>query len=208
MKMNRLVLTVMAAVIMTAAFGQDKRYGIESVVLKKKYFEANRKKADETVYIADYGRKESREKVEVRSTPVEMTTKTFTLVMDGFIYTIVESFNRRGKSIIGKTAFKVKITGEGLINMNFLDLTDEIKEKYQIEEKGSEQFLGKECKRYDFIYPTLEKVTVLVWEGLTLKLTAGFYVEEITEIQENAVIASEKFMLPINVHFQELLGSN
>jgi len=192
---------------MSVASEQDKSCGIESVVLKKKYFEANRKKADETVYIADYGRKESREKVEVRSTPVEMTTKTFTLVMDGFIYTIVESFNRRGKSIIGKTAFKVKITGEGLINMNFLDLTDEIKEKYQIEEKGNEQFLGKECIRYELKNPLHgqdKKITVLVWQGLILKTTADLVVAEAIEIQENAVIASEKFEVPEGVYFEEL----
>ena len=212
--MKRTVLMIIPALICRLVFigcfdkAEPKRYGIESVVLKKKHTSMNRELSEETIYIADYGRTESRETVIEHE---ELTNTMFGIIKDSFLYIISDIRSKTDTSIIKKA---IKINRLKMIpewrDVNFLDLTNELKKKYQIEEKGIEQFLGKECKRYDLSNPSQVdgmKVTVLVWQGLLLKTTTTYFgnttVEEVTEIQEDAVIAREKFELPEGVHFEE-----
>jgi len=197
-------------VLKTTKFGQAKRYGIENVVLKKRHFLMNKTTMDETTYIADYGCKESSECK--MSHPGGLSTTLFSMYKEGFVYMIVEVFDRRNRSQLKQyTKTDISQAGENMRDVNFLDLTDEIKEKFQIEEKGIEQFLGKECTKYEMNIPNQgqdNKLTVLVWQGLILKMTDGSTVREVTEIQENAVIASEKFQLPEGVYFEEQILKN
>jgi len=86
-----------------------------------------------------------------------------------------------------------------------------VKQKYQIEEKGNEQLLGKDCKLYG-VTVTVQgqnvKGTVWVWQGLPLKssmnIAGNTVVEEVIEIREGAEIPKEKFELPEGINFVEV----
>ena len=206
--LKKFVLTAMAFAIMSVAFGQDKRYGIESVILKKKYTHSeNGVYGEETVFIDDFGRKEYFETV--ANMRGQMIT-AFVIIKNCFFYSFFGVHNN-GNMQYSRQGTKTEMSKmEVLRTINFLNLSNEIKKEPQIEEKSSEMFLGKECKRYDLIY-TLQgqsiETTVLIWQGLILKTTyyvsGNIMIEEVTEIQEDAVIAQEKFELPEGVYIAE-----
>jgi len=204
--MKKIVISMtMATVVLTVAFAQEKRYGIESAILTKNtvvrtpgaIMEQN---ISSIQYIAEYGGKESAESfINVQG---KMFT-IFTMMKDGFVYTA---------NIDAKQGTKVNMASmDDYKAVNYLNLTDEVKEKYNIEEKGNEQFLGKDCKRYELTVTAqgqTAKATILVWQGLPLKSTmtmaGNTMVEEVTEIQEGATIAREKFELPEGINFMEV----
>ena len=192
----------MAVTVMTALFAQEKRYGFESAILKKKtVFDAKGiiSTASTTQYIADFGRKEYNE-ISVMNNGV--TVFSFRIKKDGYSYSW---------STLENEGSKVKMTDTGNIDeLNFLNLTDEDKKKYQIEEGENVQFLEKDCKSYEMTFTALgqtAKATVLVWLGVTLKSTAIFggnvIVQEVTEILEGVEITEEKFELPEGINFIE-----
>ena len=125
----------------------------------------------------------------------------FTIIKDGYVYQ-TNNINKRGAKINMTDIDDIKF-------INFLVLTDEVKKKYKIEEKDNEWFLGKDCKRYDLTFTTPKvKTSVWIWQGLILKsffiYAWGSRVDEVTEIQEGAEIAKEKFELPEGIDFNEI----
>ena len=194
---------MMAVTVITASFAQEKRYGIESAILKKNTTvkaQGIEQNVSAIQYIADYGRKESTEML------MDMQGKTitiFTMVKDGYLYTV---------NMAEKQGTKMK-TSE---NSNFMNFTEELKEKYQLSdvveiENDNIQFLGKECKSYEFtatINGQTIKTVMLKWQGMTLKSTVSFFgmitVDEVIEIQEGVEIAKEKFELPEGIDFKEI----
>ena len=193
--MNKSVLSMMMAVtIFAVASAQEKRFGIESVILKGSVISGQGEVVQTVLYIADYGRKESS----------EIFTNDghfFALVTDDYVYRANLTLKQGSK--ISSENMKVHP------NVNYLNLTNEDKEKYQIEEKGIEQFLGKECKRYEMPITVLGqtgKASILIWQGLTLKSTVTIAgnttVSEVSEIQAGVEIAKEKFELPEGISWR------
>jgi len=193
---------IMAVTVMTASFAQDKRYGIESVILKKNTivkFQSIEQTVSSIQYIADYGRKESSEMI------LDMQGQTFTtfsMIKDGYLYAVNLAL-KQGAKIKMNTEYDVR-------NLNFLNLTDEMKEKYQIIELDNVQFLGRECKSYELTVTEqgqTVRATMLVWQGVPLKssmtVSGATVVDEVTEIQEGVEIAMEKFELPEDINFME-----
>ena len=184
---------------------KEKRYGIESAILKRNTVVKHQDR-EETIssiqYFADYG---SKEQTETFSNMDGQLLTIFTIIKHGYIYQTA-NINQQGVKINMTDIEDVKF-------INFLDLTDELKKKYQVEEKANEQFLGKDCQRYDLTFTTKvpnEKISVWIWQGLILKSSTtivgrGSRVDEVTEIQEGAEIAKEKFELPDEgVNFRDL----
>ena len=201
--MKSSVLSMMIAVsVITASFAQEKRYGIESAILKKNTivkFQGFERTVSSIQYIADYGMKESTEII------MEMqgqTVTTFSMMKDGYIYVA---------NLAEKQGTKIKVAAEkDFKTFNFLNLTDEMKEKYQIVELGEVQFLGKECKSYEMTVTEqgqTVRAIILVWQGIPLKssmtVSIATVVDEVTEIQEGVEIAMEKFGLPEGINFVE-----
>jgi len=195
---------IMAVVIVSAAFGQEKRYEFESAILKKNTtmrIGLSEQTFSATHYIADYGRKEAGEIV---MNVGDQTHTVLAITKDGYIY---------GANMALKQGTKTSITATDDFNaINFLDLTDEVKEKYQIEEKGREQVLGKDCKHYNMAFTAhgqSMKGAVWVWQGLMLKTFMAtediIVVDEVFEIQEGVEIAEEKFELPDGIDFLEVM---
>ena len=202
--MERIVLSMILGVtVLSVAFGQEKRYGIESVILKRKTV-TEEQTIPSIRYIADYGRKESKETI--YKNILGQTVTIFSIMKDGYIYQTDDMGSNQGSKINMADIYNVE-------SINFFDLTDEVKKKYQIKEKDNERFLGKDCKRYDLAYTLLDsqknvKESVWVWQGLILKIDIEIdgievAVTEVTEILEGAKIAKEKFELPEGVNFIE-----
>ena len=194
---------IMAAVIISAASGQEKRYGIESAIVKKTSVvkaQGMEQTLSSVQYFADYGGKES---TEVTMNVMGQTFTIFSLMKDGYMYSANLSMGQGTK--INLAAM------EDYSVVNFLALTDEVRQKYQIQANGVEQVLEKPCNRYEMSYTAQGQSirgTVWVWQGLTLKSrinAAGNTVEEeATEIQEGAAIAGDKFELPEGINFMEM----
>jgi len=202
MKKTLLSMIVVVTIVSTA-FGQEKRYGIESAIVKKKSVvkaQGMEQTLSSVQYFADFGGKES---TEVVMNVMGQTFTIFSLMKDGYMYSANMSMGQGTK--INLDAM------EDYNAVNFLNLTDEVKQKYQIQANGVEQVLEKPCNRYEMSYTAQGqsvKGTVWVWQGLTLKSrinAAGNTVEEVvTEIQEGATIAGDKFELPAGINFTEM----
>ena len=194
---------ILAVVIISAAFGQEKRYGIESAIVKKNSVvkaQGMEQTLSSVQYFADYGAKES---TEVTMNVMGQTLNIFSLMKDGYMYSANMSMGQGTKINLASM--------EDYNVVNFLNLTDEVKQKYQIQANGVEEVLGKPCNRYEMSYTAQGqsvKGSVWVWQGLTLKSrinAAGNTVEEeVTEIQEGATIAGDKFELPSGINFIEM----
>ena len=197
------IFIILAVTIMSAAFGQGKRYGIERAIVKKTTVQKlPTMSMEQTVvqYFVDYGSKESAEST------MSMQGQTFnviTMIKDGYIYSA---------NINLKQGAKINLADmDDYSQVNFLDLTDEVKKKYQIQANGVEQVLGKPCNRYEMSFTAQGQnvtATIWVWQGIELKSkvnAAGTTTEsEATEIQEGAAIANEKFELPEGINFMEV----
>ena len=204
--MKKTVITIIMAVAFYAAiFGQEKRYGIASAIVKKtSVMRIQGMPTEQTIsttqYFAEYGNKES---AETSMNVGGQSLTTFTMIKDGYAYSANLSAKQGAKMNLAEM--------EDYSTVNFLELTDEVKKKYQIQANGVQQIIGKDCNRYEMSFTTQGqnvKATVWVWQGLTLKSSinmAGTSVEEeVTEIQEGVPIAAEKFVLPEGITFTEI----
>ena len=204
-RMKRLVFSSILVVTMVfVAFGQEKRYGFESGILKTNTVMRRQNMTMEqsylsTLYFSDYGRKMSTE------TFLNTNFTLFTIMKDGYIYQANMNSRQGTKINIVEAGFS------DVGSINFLDLTDEVRTKFQIEELDNEQFLGKDCKRYDLTFTNQGhdvKTSVWIWQGLTLKTISNMVgvvssVSEVTEILEGVEVAKEKFELPEGINFKE-----
>ena len=204
--MKRTVLLMMMVVAVLTTSAQEKRYGIESAILKKNSvikMPGMEQTLSSTQYIADYGNKESAETV---MSMQGQTFNIFTMLKDGYVYSANLTFKQG-------TKINMAAVMDDYTTVNYLNLTDDVKEKYQIVEKGNEQFLGKDCKSYEMTVTAqgqTVKVSVLVWQGLALKsstktttILENSMTEETIEILEGVEIAKEKFELPEGINFTD-----
>ena len=198
---------MIAATVWAASFAQERRYGIENIILKKNQVMKPRvavmtQTIPYTQYIADYGRKESAEMV--REVQGEQFT-LLTMMKDGYVYSANMTLKQVAKINMASMM-------DDYTTINFLNLTDEVRQKFQIEEKSNEQFLGKDCKVYEYTVTAqgqTAKGTVLIWQGLALKTTTTdatgtTIIDEVIEIQEGVAIPNERFELPEGINFMEI----
>ena len=205
--MKKSVLLVIVAISIAAtSFAQEKRYGFESAILKRKSViqaAGIEQTVSSTQYIADYGVKES---AETAMNVQGMEIFTFSMMKDGYAYT-ANLTTKQGMKVMNLAT----VLGD-YSAIDYLNLTDEVKKQFQIEENGNEQFLGKNCKSYGLtitVQGQTMKATVLVWQGLALKLSATAQnnisiTDEVTEIQEGVKVPNEKFELPEGIEFMEV----
>jgi hypothetical protein len=191
---------IVAAMLCIASWAQEKRYGIEKVVLK-----TNTVMMGQTIasiqYIADWGSKESSE------TFINMQGQMFTvfsMIKDGYMYSA---------NMTLKQGTKISLTAvdSDFKTVNYLNLTKEVKEKFHITELGSEKLLGKDCKKYSVSYTVQGQTatgTTWIWEGLSLKTIisamGNTVTSEASEILEGKEVAKEKFELPEGINFMEV----
>ena len=87
--------------------------------------------------------------------------------------------------------------------IDFTNLTDEVKGKYKIKEMGTEEFLGKTCQSYSAVVEQQgfeANVVYLIYKGIPLKTTTTIMgmsmVMEATSIEENIPIDQSLFAIP------------
>ena len=165
--------------VAVAAMAQNgtKYYGIKSGTIKIE-MDMMGQTIPSTIYFDDYGAKQA---TSISMMGMEMTQ----INKDGKMYLV----NKGEKSVQEMPQQQEQI--------NYLNLTDEIKAKYKIKEVGKETVAGKECTTYTVEVSQMGqtvKTTVSVWNGIAMKTTAdagGFSMsQKVTEVKEAPVDAA------------------
>ena len=165
--------------VAVAAMAQNgtKYYGIKSGTIKVE-MDMMGQTIPSTIYFDDYGAKQA---TSISMMGMEMTQ----INKDGKMYLV----NKGEKSVQEMPQQQEQI--------NYLNLTDEIKAKYKIKEVGKETVAGKECTTYTVEVSQMGqtvKTTVSVWNGIAMKTVAdagGFSMsQKVTEVKEAPVDAA------------------
>ena len=190
------LLAVLLLSATATAFAQEAKYGIKSAILKKEAVTMGQK-VQGVQYFDDYGRKEAS----------ELTMKVGGVAnVEKHIRTIADGDKIISIDLDMKVANKATLPAKPV---NYLNLTDEVRELHKIKEVGTEEILCRKCTKY-----TLEVVyggqttysTVWIWKGIPLKNETSsngmvIVTEQATEIQENAEVPAMKFLVPEGVTF-------
>ena len=191
---TRLILASLLTLATFSLFAQEekepvKKYGFKSAIIKLSS-DVMGQAVESTVYIDDYGAKEC-QKVKV-SIPGMGDKETATIAKDGKSWSVNYTM---------KQVQEVDMSASD--KLNFLELTDEIRKKYNIQEAGVEKVLDLECQVY-----TLEneaqgvkaKIKGWIYKGMTLKSETEAAGMTITvtpvEFKENAVVLPQVFDVP------------
>ena len=96
-----------------------------------------------------------------------------------------------------------EIPAEAQEDIDFNNLTEEIKTKYNVREAGTEEILGKTCTKYTYeavIQGQKAKGSAWVYKGFPLKSVvsvAGMEIKsEVTEFLENILVMPQTFDVP------------
>ena len=177
--MKRFFSLCAVLLVAVAAMAQDgtKYYGIKSGSYKTE-MDMMGQVITNTVYFDDYGAKQA---TSMNMMGMEMTQ----INKDGKMYLV----NKGEKSVQEMPQQQEQI--------NYLNLTDEVKAKYKIKEVGKETVAGKECTTYTVEVSQMGqtvKTTVSVWNGIAMKTVAdagGFSMsQKVTEVKEAPVDAA------------------
>ena len=178
------------------------RYGIKSArVVTSTTLPNNMGKSVATMYFDNYGETSFTETVTVinmKGAPA--SPKKFSIKQGAFIYSWDE-----GK----KTGTKMNLANlKDLNNINFEKLGEEMLKEMKISKGGHENFLGKNCEVVEMNSEKLGKGKILTWKNIPMRsdmVTMGMQVRsEVTELEENPVIESSKFVVPADIEFKEM----
>ena len=193
MKAKALLTSIMMLAAVTL-FAQEenapvKKYGFKSAIVKLAT-DVMGQKVESTAYIDEYGAKECQKtKVDV---PGMGSVESATISKDGKTWSVNYTLNQVQEMDINPAD-----------QPNFLELTDDMKKKFKIQEVGTEKVLDKDCTVY-----TLEteaqgmtaKLKVWVYKGFTLKTETevmGMKVAAVaTEFKEDAMVLPQVFDVP------------
>ena len=177
--MKRIFSLCAVLLVAVAAMAQNgtKYYGIKSGTIKIE-MDMMGQTIPSTIYFDDYGAKQA---TSINMMGMEMTQ----INKDGKMYLV----NKGEKSVQEMPQQQEQI--------NYLNLTDEVKAKYKIKEVGKETVAGKECTTYTVEVSQMGqtvKTTVSVWNGIAMKTVAdagGFSMsQKVTEVKEAPVDAA------------------
>lgn len=180
------VLALLALTVAVLAQEPVKKFEIKSGIVKN-VTEVMGQKMESTLYFDNYGAQQATTmKVATPAGQVEITT----IVKDGKTY-VVNTTSKQVQEIPTQE------------EVNYLNLTDEIKAKFKVNEAGTETLDGKVCTKYtEVIEQNGQKVdaTVWVWKGFPIKTELSVSGMKATtnavEFNENAVVLPIVFEIP------------
>lgn len=148
------------------------------------------KKTESVTYFDDYGNLQvGKSKTNV---PGAGEIEVITVVRDGKQYISIPSMNQ---------VQELPVSGQDAVN--YLDLTDEVKAKYNIQELGKEKIGDKDCTKYSLSIEQMgmkASATTWVWKGFPIKsimTVMGIEMKnEIVNIDENAPVDPSMFVIP------------
>ena len=177
----------------TSTDADQKRYKPEKGLIEYNYSMAGMKGV-QTLKFRNYGEEEMRVVV------MDMMGKKmnlYSLRKGGYLYSWGEGM---------PNAIKMKIPADQ--NINYRNIPDSIRERFKIEEAGTETFLGKTAKTFKIKDATTGmNGSTAVWEGIPLRSVVqmqGNMMEfTATKIDENPSFTDKDFELPANISFTE-----
>ena len=148
------------------------------------------KKAESVTYFDDYGNLQvGKSKTNV---PGAGEIEVITVIRDGKQYISIPSMNQ---------VQELPVSGQDAVN--YLDLTDEVKAKYNIQELGKEKIGDKDCTKYSLSIEQMgmkASATTWIWKGFPIKsvmTVMGIEMKnEIVAIDENAPVDPSMFVIP------------
>lgn len=182
--MKKLLVICLMLSVAFGASAQDsfKKYGFKSCIAKKQSTTKGQV-VEGTVYIDNYGAFEC---------------DIQTMDIPGFItydYGILTRKNRVWTFNVQEGKVDSKESPNPMADLNFLNVTDELAEKYGLQDLGEEEYMGKTCHKYFYIVITNRKPvewTVWTYKGFPLKTIVKQRrqesVVEVIDFQENVPI--------------------
>jgi hypothetical protein len=158
-------------------------------------------KGTTTKYFDDYGAK-IREESSTTITMGSTSTKTnhVSIIKDGWMY----SFEPEKK-----TGMKMKYSIPA--NMDYKNMSEKMMKDYGVKEAGTETILGKECKIYEYSGAEKGAMTGKAWifwnvEAMKMDMKVGEMTMKtnVTSIEENTSIPSDKFEVPADIKMREM----
>ena len=197
MNTRKTATAILLLFVTIALSAQEAKYEMKSAIIKKKT-EFSGQVIESTTFIDDYGKKESTEII-FKNGMGPGVDKSMMTIMDSTSVITVDMDT--------KVANRVNLPTKPI---NYLQISDEIRDQYKLKEAGEEEIGDKTCKIYTLeisqMGQTLQ-LKVWVWKGIALKseTSAGgtlLATETTTDIQENAAVLQDKFSLPAGVTIQ------
>jgi len=187
--MKKIATIVVLLSIAMAAMAQEapKKYELKSGFVKV-VTQVMDQKTETTSFFDDYGAKEiTKSKVSV---PGGDEMEIATIQKDDKMYVV---------NYTAKQVQEVPVQE----SINYLDLTEEIVEKYKIKEEGKEELGDRECTKYSLEIVQMgqkAQLTVWVWKGYTIKSVTKINKVEITaevvELVEDCTVLPMTFDVP------------
>lgn len=186
------------------------RYGIKSGIVTFEPYEIMGMKITQTTYFDDYGGSETQEIVtQGEIMGVKTKNHKVTIIKDGYsINYDIENFVN-GVDQAKKIAHKSKILGlTG--NINFAELTDELKKRFDYKEEGSETVAGVEGTKFSMTIDNnkSKRISGVIYKNVILKSEASMGGIDImlkaSSFETGADIPGEKFEVPEGYTIKEI----
>jgi len=173
--------------LLSIAFGataQDgfKKYGFKSCIAKKQTTFSGQV-TEGTVYVDDWGAFEC----EIQTMDIPDFIK--------YDYGILTRKNRIWTFNVQDGKVDSKESPNPMPDLSFLDPSEELAQKYEIQDLGEEEYMGKQCHKFSYVVLTNRKKvywTVWTWKGFPLKTVVKQgrkeSVIEVVDFQENVKI--------------------
>ena len=183
--------------------GEGKRYGIRTAKYTTRTTQVGapaEMDIQSTVYFDNYGLNEFIEtttKVSVAGYKSE--TRSFSLRRGTMMYNWSDGQNAGTKMDVADMADK---------NINYEDISEEMKAQFKYKELGHETILGKDCLKISMDMQQGSKVEVSTWKGLPMRSVADMMsikaTIEVTSLDENPGDIKDKLAVPEDISFAEM----
>ena len=185
MKKTLLLLVLLLAVLQLPAQNSIKKYGMKSCIAKTQTTTGGHV-TEGTLYIDDYGAFECDIK------PMEIPG------LVTYDYGIVTRGDKIWTFTIQEGKVSAKESKNPVPDLTFMGVTDELAQKYEMQDLGEEECMGKPCHKYSYVITQNRKKvdwTVWAYKGFPLKsvIKQGRKesVVEIVELKENVPIPKD-----------------
>jgi len=157
-----------------------------------------------TTYFDDYGAKECIEtKAEIKMFGQSIKQHSRTITKDGYSYTL---------DLVSKTGTKMKMDDAMTPDMKagFAAMAVAMKDSIKIKELGTEDFLGKSCRKIEVSMADGKSAGVYwLWKNISLKMetkdpsTGKGFTMAATKVEELSSVPSEIFAIPSDIKITE-----
>lgn len=157
--MIKRIFSILFIMSTLALFAQqpEKRYEVKSGTMSLTS-EIFGKEQEMLMYFDDYG---AMEYSQTNGEIMGFKVNNVQIKKDGYLYNI---------DVTNKTGKKTKIEENTPQYINFTNITQKLIDEMHVEKKGTEEFLGRVCDRWEINHTDMRMIGYfLVWKGISLK---------------------------------------